>query len=553
MLRIAARVAVLVAVLSAAAAPSASATVLHSWSGTQVPPGHRLSAGRALEIARASPEAAAALQRYGHRLQQTTATYGDDRWQVEFRLDGDMKAEVHVDDRSASVAESWSGDKAQWRGARGSKALHDERETGALTNATWVWILLSILFVLPFIDRRRPFRLLHFDLAALLALAVSHVFLDHGRVGWAVALGWPVLVLLAVRYSRLALRREQRPGDGPLVPHAPRWLLVAGIVALLALRAAANIVDTEPNDVAFAGAGGADRIEHGLDVYTRGGLHYDTYGPVNYLLYVPFEQVFPLHGIGDPDLWSAHAAAITFDLLTALGLVLLGMRLRRGPPGTLLGLALAYAWTAFPYSWYALSWNTNDSAVSMLLVLAVVALGVPLLAGALLGMAAMTKFSPVVAAGAMFRYVQARGGAARAALFTGAAVVVSVATLVPLLPDGGLREFWDATIGFQLGRESPFSPWGQVDWLGPLEVVAKLALVALFAASLLQRGPIDRVRVCAWIAALLLTLQLGLSYWTETYVVWFAPFALAAVFVLYSTSAVVSAPNGPKSPEHRTP
>lgn len=553
MLRIAARAAVVLAVLAAAASPPASAAVVRTWSGTQVPPGHRLSAARALEIARATPEAASVVARHGNTLEQAARTYGDDRWQLEFRLDGDMQAEVHIDDRTGRVVESWSGDKALWRGARGSKALHDERETGSLTNATWVWVVLSLLFVLPFIDPRRPFRALHLDLAALLALAISHVFLDHGRVGWAVALGWPVLVLLAVRYTHLALRRERRAGDGLLVPHAPRWLLVAGIVALLVLRAAANIADSEPNDVAFAGAGGADRIEQGLDVYTRGGLHYDTYGPVNYLLYVPFEQVLPIEGVGDPDLWSAHAAAIAFDVLTAGALLLLGMRLRRGPPGVLLGVALAYAWTAFPYSWYALSWNTNDAAVPMLLLLAVVALGLPLVAGALLGLAAMTKFTPALAAGAMFRYVLARGGPARAALFTGAALVAALVTLIPLLPDGGLREFWDATIGFQLGRDSPFSPWGQVDWLEPLSVVAKVALVALFAASLLQRGPVDRVRVCAWIAALMLTLQLGLSYWTETYVVWFAPFAFVAVFALYATTALGSAANGATAPEHRTP
>jgi hypothetical protein len=412
--------------------------------------------------------------------------------------------------------------------------------------------VLSLLFVLPFLDPRRPFRALHGDLAALLAFTISHVFLDLGRVGWSIALAWPALAFLSVRFTLIAWRGSRRAGQGRLVPLAPRWLLTAGIVVLILLRGAANIADSEAGDVAYAGAAGADRITHGLDVYTRGGLHYDTYGPVNYLLYVPFEQVLPLHGVGDLHLWSAHAASLAFDLFTALALFLLGTRLRRGPPGTLLGLALAYAWTAYPYSWYALSWNTNDAAVPMMLLFAVLVLGVPMLAGALLGLAAMTKFSPVLAGGAMVRYVAARRGVVQAVVFAAAAALVAGLALVVYLPDGGLREFYDATIGFQLGRESPFSPWGQQAWLEPLSVVLKLALVALLALSLVSPGPVDRRRVCAWIAAILVTLQLGLSYWTETYIVWFAPFALVALFGMYSTS-VVSAAHGATARTHRTP
>jgi hypothetical protein len=552
-LRLAARSAAVAVLLAAVMAAPAAATVIRTWSGEQVPPGHRLSAARALDIARATPAARAAAKRWGGALEARTGTYGEHRWQVEFRVRGDMEAEVHVDDGTGRVVESWSGDKAQWRPGRGSTALHDEGETGTLTNAAWVWVVLAVLFVLPFVDTRRPFRALHADLAALLALTVSHAFLAHGRIGWSVAFAWPLMAWLAVRFALLALREPRRAGEGPLVPRAPAWCLAAGIVLLLLLRAAANIADSRPSDIAYAGAGGADRIEHGLELYTRGGLHYDTYGPVNYLLYVPFERVLPLDGNADADVWAAHAASIAFDLLTAAGLLLLGMRLRRGPPGTLLGLALAYAWTAFPYSWYALSLNTNDSAVPMLLLAAVLALGVPVLGGALVGLAAMTKFSPAIAAGAMFRYVLDRGGAARAALFTGAAAVVALAAIVIYLPDGGVRELWDVTIGFQLGRDSPFSPWGQQDWLDPLGVAFKVALVLLFAASVAQRGPVDRVRVCAWIAALLVTLQLGLSYWTDSYVVWFAPFALVAIFAMYSTSALVSGANGPTAPQHRTP
>ena len=54
--------------------------------------------------------------------------------------------------------------------------------------------------------------------------------------------------------------------------------------------------------------------------------HGDTYGPVAYLAYVPAVAVFGWSGKWD-DLPAAHAAAILFDLLTLLGLFVLGRRL----------------------------------------------------------------------------------------------------------------------------------------------------------------------------------------------------------------------------------
>ena len=506
-----------------------------AWHGDVVPPGYRLSASQAIELARVSPGAAPAIESTRGQLEVSAATYGERRWQVEFRLPAETRAEVHLDDRTGRVLESWTGDKAEWRGARGSKALHDEGDTGVLINSTWVWLGLSVLFLLPFIDPRRPFRSIHLDLLALLGLTVSHVFLDHGRLGWSILLAWPVLAALALRLAAL-LRSGDRESRGSLVPIVPRWALVAGLLALLALRAGANIADSIPADVAYAGVGGADRIEHGLDLYTAGGGHFDTYGPINYLMYVPFEQVFPLRGSGDADLWSAHAASIAFDLLTALAHFLIGTRLRRGSQGTLLGLALAYAWAAFPYSWYALSWNTNDSAVPMLLLLALLAISLPVLSAVLLGLATTTKFSPAIAGGVMLRYVRLRTGPAATAWFAVTAVLVTVGVVALYLPDGGLREFYDATVGFQFARETPFSPWGQLEWLDPLRVALKVLLGGLALASLLWRRPRDLVDVCAVIAALLVVLQLGLSYWTETYVVWFAPLALVAMTAGYSTA-----------------
>src|SRR5438034_10150222 len=88
-------------------------------------------------------------------------------------------------------------------------------------------------------------------------------------------------------------------------------------------------------DGGLAGVVGADRLTHGEDVYGPGSssgmpIRGDVYGPVHYLAYVPFEAALPWSGNWD-DVSAARAAALGFELLTALALVRLGRRIRPGP------------------------------------------------------------------------------------------------------------------------------------------------------------------------------------------------------------------------------
>ena len=46
-------------------------------------------------------------------------------------------------------------------------------------------------------------------------------------------------------------------------------------------------------DVGYASVIGADRITHKQDLYVDNAIHGDTYGPVTYLAYVPFELALP--------------------------------------------------------------------------------------------------------------------------------------------------------------------------------------------------------------------------------------------------------------------
>ena len=244
---------------------------------------------------------------------------------------------------------------------------------------------------------------------------------------------------------------------------------------LTAFRIGLNVADSNVIDVGYAGVIGADRIADGHELYGDGFSadveRGDTYGPVNYLLYVPFEQALPWSGRWD-DLPAAHGAAIAFDLLALGGLLLLGRRLRPGREGTALGVALGYAWVAYPYTAFVLESNSNDTLVAVACVGA-------LLAATLARERASAAAAGVGVAPGRGREVRDRraGAAVRAPLAasssSAALLLVLALAVAPFIPDGGLRELYDRTIGYQASRPSPFSIWGQVDSLGWLQDVAK--------------------------------------------------------------------------------
>ena len=96
----------------------------------------------------------------------------------------------------------------------------------------------------------------------------------------------------------------------------PIAVLAVMTVVLVAGRITLNVVDSNVIDVGYSGVIGADRIADGKPIYDNfpdDDQSGDTYGPVAYYAYVPFEQVLPWSGTWD-DLPAAHAAAIFFDL-----------------------------------------------------------------------------------------------------------------------------------------------------------------------------------------------------------------------------------------------
>jgi len=122
----------------------------------------------------------------------------------------------------------------------------------------------------------------------------------------------------------------------------------------------------------------------------------------------------------------------------------------------------------------------------------------------------------------------------QAGVFAGVFVLVIAVPVLLYLPDGGLREFYDTTIGFQLGRTSVFSPWGlhpDAAWLGALQTLLEVGAVALaVVVAVFPRGPCTPAQVAALGAAVLIAVQLPASHWFYFYVVWFMPFLLVALF-----------------------
>jgi hypothetical protein len=271
---------------------------------------------------------------------------------------------------------------------------------------------------------------------------------------------------------------------------------------------------------------GADRLGAGEAVYGNfppDNARGDTYGPVLYAAYVPFEAVLPWSGRWD-DLPAAHAAAVTFDLLTAAGLWVLGRRLG----GRALGALLAYAWATFPFTLLVANSNANDGLVALLVTAAMLALAHPVARGALVAAAALSKFAPVVLAPLFMTY----GGRAsvRAVVLSalGFAALAALA-LGPVALGDGLGTFYDRTLGFQADRGSPFSVWGLYGGLDGLRTVVLAAAVALAVVAAFLPRRRDPISVAALGAAVLIALQLALEHWFYLYLVWFLPLSLVAL------------------------
>ena len=206
-----------------------------------------------------------------------------------------------IDDLSGRVIEQWTGFQVAWTMARGYPGAF-----GRHVNALYIWLPLCLLFILPFFNFRRPFSLLHLDLLVLLSLSVSLAFFNNAHIYASVPLVVPAAAVPARAHARDAATRprRRRSDRGPLRLLVPVPWLALGVVFLLGFRIGLNVTDSNVIDVGYAGVIGAQRIVHDKPLYgsfPADNEHGDTYGPVNYEAYVPFEQLFGWSGtLGRP-------------------------------------------------------------------------------------------------------------------------------------------------------------------------------------------------------------------------------------------------------------
>jgi hypothetical protein len=482
-----------------------------------------------------------------------SAALKEGHWEVAYFEGGDELALVLVDAHSGKVLESWTGYQVAWKMARGYSGAF-----GHKLNAPYVFLPLCAIFLLGLVDWRRLWRVANLDLLVLLGFGVSHYFFNRAEIGVSVPLVYPVLLYLLGRSLWIGLRGRGKGWgeDAGLRPVWPVMWMVVGALFLMGFRVGLNLADAGVVDVGYAGAVGADRIAHGEPIYDNFPSDVsqgDTYGPVNYLAYLPFERIWPYSGSWD-DVPSAHAASVVFDVAAFILLLLIGRRLRPGPEGQRLAATLAFGWAAYPYTAYVLESNSNDSLIAALLLATFYFAAKPLARGALLAAATWAKFAPAVLAPMYLTYqptleeppyqratssgegVRARPRAqdtlARPTFWAlaGFIVITVLALLWPAL-DPSLKTFYDRTIASQAGRDSPFSIWGQTSLESIRVAILVLTGIAAIAFAFVPRQK-SLVQLAALSAALLILLQLTLHHWFYLYVVWWFPLLLIALAAL---------------------
>ncbi len=482
-----------------------------------------------------------------------------------------------IDDLSGIATESWTGPQVAWTMARGGPGAFG----GKRINSLPVWLGLCAVFLLGLADLRRPFSVRNLDLIALLSFSVSLWYFNHGHVFASSTLVYPGLAYLLARTIWIGLRDRPPRTSRPLWP---LWVLAAATVFLGGFKVGLNIRDSNVIDVGFAGPIGAERIVHGQSPYgnfpvednlkpcgpadrngeireriqTNGRCEAanpngDTYGPMSYLAYVPGYAFFGWSGKWD-DLPAAHFASILFDMLCLIGLGLVGRRFG----GNRLGVTLAFAWAAYPFTQYVSNSNTNDAIMPAFLIWGFWLASSHWARGGFAALAGWTKFAALIVAPMWATYPEFRRSRRTALLFAAGFAVATAACFWVLLlepnPLHAAHEFWKRTIPTQIDRHSPFSLW---DWgqyhaaglpdLGWVQKVLEVGLVAGAVALAIFPKRKSPLQLAALTAGLLIGFEAVLTHWFYLYLPWFFGFAAYAVLAAEPRTAEAPVP----SPDER--
>ena len=487
----------------------------------------QLTEDEAIKLAESNPEIREQLAEVGPYSSRAEYEGGD--WTVHFWADGSADgdreevARAGIDDASWEFDYVYTGEQVGWQMARG-----DDGAYGKQANAWWVWGPMALVFALAFVRNDKLFSLRNLDVLALTGFLVSHGFFREGFSGEAVLLWYPPLIYLLVRTLLMGFGIGERV-EG--TSNFPPWLLfvLAGIAGAVVIGL--NL-DSRVIDVGYAGVVGADLILDGVIPY--GNMPDDigtgdTYGPLNYLLYVPFVLLFGFDGEWGY-LPAAHAITNIAFVAGALGMLYAGWRLA-GKKGA---AAMVFAWTVFPYTLYSTNNNTNDVMVAAIAAIGLAGASSGLARGASVAAGFAIKLFPLVLGPLWLLH----GGSRRRPVvdFVLGGVAVAVASFWVLLlagggPLDGARAFFEKTLAFQGDRDTPWSVYGQIPWLSWLKTPLTAVVVLLgFVVAVFPRRRTVR-RLAAFSTALVIGFQLTVTYWFYPYVTWFEPFVFLALLL----------------------
>lgn len=464
----------------------------------------------------------------------TDAEYDDETWTVHYRVeesgasggipnedDGTKEiVRVAVDDESWELEYVYTGDQVGWQMARGEYGSY-----GKQANYIYVWMPLSLLFLLAFVRTDKLFSLRNLDLIVLLSFLISHGFFRAGASHEAVLLWYPPLIYLLVRTLLMGFGIGEKVETTSNFPTP----VLFGLATLATVLVIALNIDARVIDVGYAGVVGADRILDGAvpygnfpdDVGTG-----DTYGPLNYLLYVPFVLAFGFSGEWGY-LPAAHGATILAFLAGSGAMLLAGWRFS-GPRG---GAAMVFAWSVFPYTLYSTNNNTNDIMVATVAAIGLAAAASPIGRGAVIAAGFAIKLYPLML-GPLWLLHEGRRKAPIIDFFLGGAAVLLMSFWVLALdgnPVQGARLFFEKSIAFQGDRETPWTIYTQLPWTQMLQFPLQILLffVALTVTLIPHRRTVRRL--ASFSAALVIGFQLTTNYWFYPYVTWFEPFVFLAL------------------------
>jgi hypothetical protein len=311
-------------------------------------------------------------------------------------------------------------------------------------------------------------------------------------------------------------------------------LLIVGLVIVMVAVGSPSAVD-----VLYAAMEGATRLIHGWLPYGHmpsGIVHGDTYPILTYALYALLAALAPVNTPWDSvDLGLAVAALAALAAGWALFRASAGRRRQEGQPRSVdqeeAGLRAAFAWLTFPPLLAVISTGTTDLVLAAMLAGAVLLWRRPTACAGMLAVAGWFKLAPfgllpVCLAPLRGRRLIAALGAA------GAVSVPLIALLVALGGAGGPASMVHA-VAYQFSRGSEQSIWGAlgIPGLQPLGQACVLGLLTAIVVRLRRRPELalDRARMAALAASLLIGMQLAADYWAFLYLVWIGPALCASL------------------------